>query len=136
MPLGADRRQVGGDNDGLYEQATGAEVRDYFSGVLRSVLEPSGRERCLGGHEHVGGSGGNHVVRDLASGVEHEVRVRRSLVDARYLEGEIPATHVPSYTVGAGVRFCTVNQLPELALSGPSATSSGRDASGRSRPTG
>ncbi len=115
VSLGADRRQVGGDNDGLYEQATGTEVQAYFRRVLRSVLEPSGRVRFLGGHQHVGGSGGTHVVRDLTSGVEHEVRARRSLVDARYLEGQIPATHAPSYTVADGVPFGPVNQLPDRA---------------------
>ncbi|MDP2773856.1 MAG: NAD(P)-binding protein [Nocardioides sp.] len=115
VSLGADQRQVGGDNDGLYEQATGAEVQDYFRRVLRSVLEPSGRVRFLAGHEHVGGSGGNHVVRDLTSGVDREVRVRRSVVDARYLEGAIPATHAPSFTVAAGVPFGPVNELPGRA---------------------
>jgi hypothetical protein len=115
LPLGADRKQVGGDNDGLYEQATGGEVQDYFRRVLRDVLEPSGQVRFLGGYEHVGGSGGNHVVRDVASGVEHQVRVRRGLVDARYLEGDIPATHVPSFTVAAGVPFVPLNHLPDRA---------------------
>lgn len=115
LPLGADRRQVGGDNDGLYEQATGGEVQNYFRRVMRDVLEPSGQVRSLGGYEHVGGSGGNHVVRDLASGVEKEVRVRRSLVDARYLEGEIPATHTPAFTVAAKVPFIPLNSLPALA---------------------
>jgi hypothetical protein len=115
VPLGSDRKQAGGDNDGLYEQATGKEVQDYFRRVLRSVLEPSGRVRFLGGHEHLGGSGGEHVVRDLASGVEQVVHVRRSLVDARYLEAEIPATHTPTFTVAPGVPFGPLNALPDRA---------------------
>lgn len=115
VPLGKDRRQVGGDNDGLYEQGTGAEVQAYFREVLGSVLEPSGRVRFLGDHEHVGGTGAHHVVRDLASGLEHEVHVRRSLVDARYLEGDIPATHAPSFRVAAGVPFGPINELPDRA---------------------
>lgn len=115
LPLGTDCKQVGGDNDGLYEQATGGEVQDYFRRVLRDVLEPSGQLRFLGGHEHVGGAGANHVVRTLASGEEHQVRVRRAVVDARYLEGDIPATHVPSFTVAAGVPFVPLNHLPDHA---------------------
>jgi hypothetical protein len=115
VQLGSDRKQAGGDNDGLYEQATGKEVQDYFRRVLRSVLEPSGRVRFLGGHEHLGGSGGEHVVRDLASGVEQVVHVRRSLVDARYLEAEIPATHTPTFTVAPGVPFGPLNALPDRA---------------------
>lgn len=115
LPLGRDRRQVGGDNDGLYEQATGAEVQDYFRRVLHRVLEPSGRVRFRGGHDYVGGSGGSHVIRDVVSGAEHQVRVRRSLVDARYLEGDIPATHAPSFRVAAGVPFVPINDLPARA---------------------
>lgn len=112
-PLGTDRRQVGGDNDGLYEQATGAEVQDYFDEVLHGTLVASGRVRFLGGHEHVGGTGTHHVVRDLVSGREHEVVVRRSLVDARYLEGAIPATHTPSFRVAADASFVPVHELPD-----------------------
>lgn len=115
VPLGTDRRQVGGDNEGLYEQATGAEVQEYFREVLRSALEPSGRVRFLGEHEHVGGAGTHHVVRDLVSGHEHEVLVRRSLVDARYLEGEIPATHAPPFKVAATAPFGPLNELPDRA---------------------
>lgn len=115
VPLGTDRRQVGGDNDGLYEQATGAEVQTYFREVLRTALEPSGRVRFLGCHEHVGGGGTHHLVRDLVSGQEQEVLVRRSLVDARYLEGEIPATHAPSFQVAASAPFGPVNDLPDRA---------------------
>lgn len=122
LPLGADRRQVGGDNDGLYEQATGAEVQDYFRRVLHNVLEPSGQVRFLGGHAYIGGAGTRHVVRDLASGVEHEVRVGRSVVDARYLEGDTPATHTPSFTVAAGVPFGPLNQLPARAAHHPAYT--------------
>lgn len=114
LPLGEDRRQVGGDNDGFYEQATGPQVQDYFRQVLSRLLR-SGRVRFLGGHEHVGGSGAHHLVRDLAAGVEHEVRVRRGLVDARYLEGEVPATHTPSFAVARGVPFGAVNDLPDRA---------------------
>lgn len=115
LPLGSPRKQVGGDNDGFYEQATGVQVQEYFREVLGSVLEPSGQVRFRSGHEYVGGSDGVHLIRDLASGVEHEVRVRRSLVDATYLEGDIPATHTPSFAVAADVSFGPINDLPERA---------------------
>lgn len=128
--LGSDRRQVGGDNDGFYEQATGQEVRDYFSQVLRRVLEPSGRVRFLGGHEHVGGADGQHAIREVASGVEHEVVVRSSLVDARYLEADIPATHVPSFTAAPRVRLGPLNELPERAPDHESYTVIGGGKSG------
>jgi hypothetical protein len=41
--------------------------------------------------------------------------VRRSLVDASYLEGSIPATHEPSFTVAPEASFVPVNGLPDAA---------------------
>lgn len=122
LPLGTGGKQVGGDNDGFYEQVTGQEVRDYLHRVLRSVLEPSGQVRFRGSHEYLGGDGEQHVLRDLDTGAEHQVRVRRSVVDARYLEGSIPATHAPAYTVAPGVPFVPVNQLPDRAVDHPAYT--------------
>lgn len=115
LPLGKDQIQIGGDNDGFYEQATGAEVKDYFHRVMVDVLRPSGQVRFIGGHEYLGGTDGRHVVRDLASGEVQEVVVRRGLVDATYLESEIPATHTPPFTVSPDVAFGPLNDLPERA---------------------
>lgn len=104
LPLGADT--VG--PDGLYERATGAEVLGYFGRVLDERLLPSGRVRFLGGCDY----GGGRVV-SRATGEETEVRVRRKVVDARYLETSVPATHTPSFTVAPGVRVVPVNALPD-----------------------
>lgn len=114
LPLGNDEIQVGGDNDGFYEQATGSEVQDYFHRVLDEVLRPTGQVRFLGGHEHLGSTDGQHVVRDMVSGEVQPVRVRRSLVDARYLESEIPATHTPSFRIAPEVTFGPLNDLTQL----------------------
>lgn len=130
LPLGSDRKQVGGDNDGFYEQATGAEVQEYFREVLRSVLEPSGLVRFRSGHDYVGGSDGVHVIRDLASGVEHEARVRRSLVDTTYLAGTIPATHTPSFAVAPEVSFGPIDDLPPRAGDHPTYTVIGSGKTG------
>ena len=43
------------------------------------------------------------------------MRVRRRVVDARYLETSIPATHTPSFGVEPGVRLIPVNDLVRLA---------------------
>jgi hypothetical protein len=42
------------------------------------------------------------------------VRVRRKLVDTRYLEGSIPATGAPPFEVDTGVRWCTAGELTRL----------------------
>ena len=41
--------------------------------------------------------------------------VRRKVVDARYLEGSIPATHATPFEVASGVRLVPINELPAAA---------------------
>ena len=117
LPLGEDRIDRSGENAGFYERATGAEVRDYFAEVA-SRLTQTGRVRILTRHEHLGPGEHGEQVRDLSTGAVHDVEVRRKLVDARYLEASIPATHEPSFNVARGARVVPVNELPAAARSG------------------
>ena len=117
LPLGEDRVDRSGENAGFYERATGAEVRDYFAEVA-SRLTKTGRARILTGHEHLGPRDAGAQVRDLGTGALHDVEVRRKLVDARYLEASIPATHEPSFEVAPGARVVPVNDLPAAARPG------------------
>jgi hypothetical protein len=115
-PLGKNERQTSGRNAGFYEQATGDEVCAYFDDVLHTRLEANGRVTFLGGHEHLGADGdGVQSLRDLGTGEVVEVRPRRKVVDARYLEASVPATHTPSFTVSEDAAFASVNDLPVLA---------------------
>ncbi len=114
LPLGEDRIDRRGENAGFYERATGAEVRDYFAAVA-ARLTGTGQVRILTGHEHVGHNANGELVRDVHSGVLHHVTVRRKLVDARYLEASIPATHSPMFKVAVGARSVPVNDLPAVA---------------------
>src|SRR4051794_39697588 len=92
-PLGADRIDEHGTNAGLYERASGVEVRDYYNRVLRERFLPSGRVRFLGLHEfEVPADGGARVTSHL-TGESSDVAVRRAIVDATYLETSVPATH-------------------------------------------
>ena len=112
--LGENRIDTGGENAGYYERATGAEVRDYFAHVA-ARLARTGRVRLLMRHEHLGsGDTGDHV-RDTRTGELHEVGVRRKVVDARYLEASIPATHALPFDVGPSARVVPVNDLPAAA---------------------
>ena len=112
LALGEDRIDEIGENAGYYERATGAEVRTYFTEAAARLTQ-TGRVQMLLGHEHLGG--GSASVRDLSSGRTHEVVVRRKLVDARYLEGSIPATHAAPFDVAPGARVLPVNDLPAAA---------------------
>jgi hypothetical protein len=114
VPLGKDQLIESGRNAGFYEQGDAEEVRTYFEHVGAS-LESTGRARFLAAHDHLGGDDGAHQVRDLRTGDVHTVHARRRLVDATYLEGSIPATHQPSFTVAPEAAFVPVNGLPEEA---------------------
>ena len=117
LALGEDRIDEAGENAGFYERARGPEIFDYFAEAAQR-LSQTGRCQLLLGHEHLGGGGEGERVRELASGEVHEVEVRRKVVDARYLEGAIPATHTPSFEVAAGARLVPVNELPSAAQTG------------------
>jgi hypothetical protein len=114
LTLGEDRIDQAGQNAGYYERATGEEVCDYFAeaGVR---LTQTGRVRVLTGHEHLGAGSDGEQVRDLSTGALHDVVVRRKVVDARYQEGSIPATHATPFQVAPGVRLIPINDLPAAA---------------------
>jgi hypothetical protein len=121
LPLGEDRVDRTGENAGFYERATGAEVREYFA-LVASRLVGAGQVRVLSEHEHVGRGSEGELVRDLRTGAVHEVAPRRKLVDARYLEASVPATHAPSFEAAADASVVPINDLPAAARSASSYT--------------
>lgn len=112
--LGTDSLQATGPEAGMYERATGDEIRDYFGRVLDEDLLPTGRVTFLAMHDYAGAPGGVHTAVSTLTGEPVEVTVRRRLVDATYLEGSIPATHTPSYEVAPGARVIPVNALSSV----------------------
>lgn len=117
LPLGADRIDSHGDNAGFYERASGADVNAYFLEVA-SRLARTGRVRLLGEHEHIDGGGNRpELVRRLRTGTFEEVVVNRRVVDARYLEASIPATHKRPFQVTQNARVVPINALPKFAES-------------------
>ena len=117
LALGEDRVDLVGENAGYYERATGGEVVEYFAKAAR-LLAKTDRGRVLTRHEHLGAGSEGERVRDLETGDVRDVAVRRKVVDARYHEASIPATHTMPFEVGQGVRLVPVNDLPEAAQSG------------------
>jgi hypothetical protein len=117
LPLGEDRIDQVGENAGFYERATGGEVREHFAQAAARLTQ-TGRVRLLMRHEHLGHGGNGSTrqqLRDLRTGELHEVTVRRKVVDARYLEASIPATHALPFDVAAAARVIPINDLPEFA---------------------
>ena len=119
LALGEDRIDRTGENAGYYERATGDELLEYF-GEAAARLVQTGRVRLLTGHEHLGRGSKGEQVRDLSTGELHDVVVRRKVVDARYLEASIPATHALPFDVAPGARVVPVNDLPVAAGSASS----------------
>ncbi|MEZ5156423.1 MAG: hypothetical protein R2718_09965 [Solirubrobacterales bacterium] len=115
LQLGEDRIDESGENAGFYERATGPEICDYFAEAA-SHLTQTGRVRILTEHEHTDPEGGG-VVRDLRTGEVIDIEVRRRLVDARYLEAAIPATHPGSFEITPDATVIAVNELPQAAAS-------------------
>ena len=119
FPLGADGVDPRGENRGFYERATGHEVCAHFAEAAERLAQ-TGRVTLLTGHEHVGSSDGVERIRDLNGGGTREARVRRKVVDARYLEASIPATHTPPFDAAPGAPVVPVNELPATADSASS----------------
>jgi NAD(P)-binding Rossmann-like domain len=116
LALGKDRVDEVGENAGFYERATGDEVFGYFVEAA-SRLTATGRCRVLTGHEYLGCGSDGEQIRDLSTGELHVVAVRRKVVDARYLEASIPATHAVPFEVAPRVQLVPVNALPAAARS-------------------
>jgi NAD(P)-binding Rossmann-like domain len=113
--LGSDAIEQTGPNAGFYPRATAAEICGYYQRVLDETLLASGRVRFFGMSDYVPAGHGEHQFVSRLTGDTTTVRVRRRVVDARYLEPSIPATHVPPFDAEPGVRLIPVNGLVSLA---------------------
>src|SRR5579862_790722 len=117
--LGSDVIDRDGPNAGYYPRATAAEICAYYQRVLDEQLLPSGRVRFFGLSDYSAARGG-HQFTSWLTGQTTTIRVRRRVVDARYLEPSIPATHITPFGIEPGARLIPVNDLV-----GPSSPASG-----------
>jgi hypothetical protein len=113
-PLGHDRIDRDGPNAGFYERASADAICDYYASVLDEHLLPTGMVQFLGLSDYRGANGDGHVVVSLLDGSEVLVRPRRKVVDATYVQSEIPSRHTPAFTVEPGVTLVPPNELVDL----------------------
>jgi len=111
--LGHDAVDAAGPNAGFYERATAAEICDYFRGVLETTFIPSGQVQFLGMSDFRGEETDGHCVTSLLTGARTTVSAR-VLVDATYVQSEIPSRHALPYDVEPGVRVVAPNDLVNL----------------------
>jgi hypothetical protein len=113
-PLGSDVIDRDGQNAGYYPRATAAEICAYYQQVLDEQLLASGRVRFFGMSDYSAARDGHQFTSRL-TGQTTTIRVRKRVVDARYLEPSIPATHVPPFGIESGTRLIPVNDLARLS---------------------
>jgi len=111
--LGTDAIDQDGPNAGFYPRATAAEICAYYQRVLDEHLLASGRVRFFGMSDYQA-AGNEHQFTSRLTGETTTIQVRQRVVDARYLEPSIPATHVPPFGIEPGARLVPVNDLARL----------------------
>ena len=95
-PLGQDRVEPDGRDAGFYERASGTEICGYYDEVMRHRFLASGRVRFFPMCDYLG----DRRFRSRLTGVETDVSVRRSVVDATYMASRVPASDPPPFDVG------------------------------------
>jgi hypothetical protein len=111
--LGTGAAQVTGPEAGLQERARQSEIRAYYDHVLHRRFIGSGRVTFLGASEHRS-DGPTQLVTSHVSGETVEVRVRRRVVDARYLSPRIPALTPPPFETADDVRVLPAGDLARV----------------------
>ena len=112
--LGNDELDERGLNTGLYQQADGVEICDYFRRVMDEHHVASGQVRFFPMSNYLGLETSYVAFVGALTGATTEVKVRRAVVDARYLEPTIPSRQTPSFTVDTDVRCVAVNELADV----------------------
>ncbi len=110
VPLGSDAIDATGTNAGFYELAGPDELRAYFERVMHRHFLPTGRVRFFPCSEWLG----EDRFTSRLTGETTRVRVKKKLVDTRFLEGGFPAISPPPFEVADGVRFLSPTALTRL----------------------
>ncbi|MHA0288481.1 NAD(P)/FAD-dependent oxidoreductase [Mycobacterium sp. C3-094] len=99
-----------GPNEGFFELATGHEVCAYYDQVMRHQMQPTGRLSYYPSSHYLG----DNRFRTL-DGTEHQVTVRRRMVDATYLLTVVQSMRSAPFSVADGLDVVTPNDLPRRA---------------------
>jgi hypothetical protein len=108
--LGLDRVEPDGRDAGFYERAGGTEICSYYDEIMRHRMLASGQVRFLPMCDYLG----DRRFRSRLTGVETDVSVRRSVVDATYMASRVPATEPPPFEVADGVTCVPVGALSSV----------------------
>ncbi len=110
--LGGDTKDQHGWNKGLYELAPASEVCTYFDQVMQRQFIPSGRVKYFPMHDYRG----DGRICSMTTGKEVQVtHVRERLVDATYMNVNVPSVRGPQFDVDGGVRCIPPNDLTRIS---------------------
>ncbi len=93
--------------NGSSDLSSKTEILSYYEKVLNR-LESSGHVQFLNQHSYLGNnkiSNLNHPEKTI------EYKINKKIVDATYMNVEIPSTHPPKFTVDEGVSLVALNDL-------------------------
>jgi hypothetical protein len=107
--LGRGMKDDRGPNAGMYELASGDEVRAYFDRAMHDTFLPTGRVRYFPMSTYDQGQ-----VTSSLTGASFSVRARKRVVDARYVGSLVPSTEPPPFPAASGVDLVPVNELANL----------------------
>ncbi|WOJ98484.1 NAD(P)-binding protein [Congregibacter brevis] len=107
-PLGSNRIDTAGNNKGLYELASKAEVCAYYDDLMRDFVS-SGRVQYFPMCEYQGGG----KIQSMTSEQCHHVDAA-TIVDATFMNVKVPSMAAPSYDIGDGVTCVPPNALASL----------------------
>ncbi|MGJ3231869.1 MAG: NAD(P)/FAD-dependent oxidoreductase [Oceanicaulis sp.] len=110
-PLGRDRVETSGPNEGFLELAEGPEILAYFHALMRDRLLASGQVTFMPLTE----ARPDGSLRHVLSGETGHVHVRRKVIDASWYTNPVPATHTPKFEIEPGAQVVPPNALPRLA---------------------
>jgi hypothetical protein len=110
--LGRDEVESDGRDVGFYERASGPQICSYYSEVMRLRLLGSGRVRFFPMCEYLG----DRRFRSRLTGAQTNVSVRRSVVDATYMESRVPATAPPPFEVAVGATCVPIGGLTGITV--------------------
>ena len=110
-PLGQQRIESSGYNQGFYELATGTEVAAYFQDLVQNDFLSTGRATFFPMTEYQD----NCRAVSTLSGETIDFEVKRRVVDASKLVTQTPSTHTRKYHVADGVTCVAPTLLPRLA---------------------
>ena len=114
MEMCPDVVDTHGHNKGMYPLAKHAEILAYYGKLMNERLLPSGRVAYHQLTEYRGREGNVHAARNLMSGEDIKITVRRKLVDGTWFKTSVPSTHKPGYKIADGTPFAVPGDLPML----------------------